>query len=451
MLTYVVMLGVLIVAVMVFIKPKWGSFLAWPILFIYPHNWWYQRQFLPMNMGADDLFCVGLFLIVVFRRNLMEGRPVRFGYAFWGVTAFVLVAVMANLAGAMEAVGEDRLNLLKDILKFGVYWALFYSILHCIDNKRDLHMQFITFSLGATAGAILVILQYSFPGRFEHWSAPIALERGIVEGGRATGAFLNANSAACVLTCSIFLVAGTMQLRRARTAQIIFYASIAVLLIGVLLTRSRAGLLALVGAFSFMIVFSPQKKLAVLVLVAAVGVGVMFPVVRGEFAERVAKTYNPRSGLAGGNVKARLAIWRSYFETADTRDYLFGKGSRRGIQINGGEAHSTYVSLITVYGAGGVIWAGLTVLGFRKKAKLLSAAHDPQLRIMASACTLSLIAWCFYGITADAVSAPYPRYVLFYLIVLIDRASFIARCELAAVPPAQSAQSTLPPLHAQPA
>lgn len=426
MLTYVVMFGLLVVAVLVFINPKWGSFLAWPILFTYPHNWWAQKQFLPMNMGADDLFCIGLFLIVVFRRNFMEGRPVRFGYAFWVITAFVLVAVIANLAGSLEAVGKDRLNLLKDVLKFGVYWALFYSILHCIDNKRDLHMQFITFSLAATAGAILVILQYSFPGRFDHWSAPIDLQRGMVEGGRATGAFLDANSASCVLTCSIFLVAGTMQLRRARIAQIIFYASIAVLLIGVLLTRSRAGLLALVGAFSFMIVFSAQKKLAVLVLIAAVGVGLMFPVIRSEFAERVAKTYDSRSGRVGGNVEARFALWKSYFETAETRDYLFGKGFRRGIRLNGSEAHSAYVSLITVYGAGGVIWAGLALFGFQKKVRSLKTAHDPQLRITASACTLSLVAWGIYGLTADAISASFTLYVLFYLVVLIDRAGRFA-------------------------
>ena len=134
----------------VFIKPKWGSFLIWPILFTYPHNWWFQHQWLPLNIGVDDLYCLVLFGVVVIRRNLLGGIPVRWGYAFWVVTTFVLIGAVAVLSGAADAPGMERVNYIKDILKLCVYWGLFYAILHCIDDVVDLRRQFTMFSLAAT-------------------------------------------------------------------------------------------------------------------------------------------------------------------------------------------------------------------------------------------------------------------------------------------------------------
>jgi hypothetical protein len=39
----------------------------------------------------------------------------------------------------------------------------------------------------------------------------------------------------------------------------------------------------------------------------------------------------------------------------------------------------------------------------------------------------ALIAWGIYALSADAISSQYPRYLLFYVVVLLDRASAIAR------------------------
>ena len=42
-------------------------------------------------------------------------------------------------------------------------------------------------------------------------------------------------------------------------------------------------------------------------------------------------------------------------------------------------------------------------------------------------CLWALLAWSVYALSADALSSQYTRYLLFYLIVLLDRASAIAQ------------------------
>ncbi|MCH7870324.1 MAG: hypothetical protein IID33_01360 [Planctomycetes bacterium] len=452
MLTYAVLVGLFLLIVVVFVYPKWGSFLVWPILFTYPHYWWSRHQFLPLNIGMDDLFCVGLFLLIVFRRNFMEGQRVRFGFAFWSITMFVLVAAIANGVSTLEARGPERMLYLKDIMKLGVFWGLSYAILHSIDSKRDLRIQLTMFSLASAAGAAILILQYFFPAPMIHWSIPIAIKNvGIQEGGRAAGAFMNANSAACVLACAVMLVTATITLQRTRLTKLFTYGIVGVLLVATMLARSRSGLLALTGAFVCMMLFGRSKRLAVMLVLGAVGVSMSFPLLSSQFSERIAATYDPRSGDFGGSVLGRFRTWQSYFATATVADYVIGQGSRHAIAKNHSESHNAYVSLITVYGVGGVIWAVALCIVFRRKVRQTIACGDPLLSAVAGGCLFALIAWGIYAFASDAISAQYPRYVLFYLLVLIDRASVLARRENLSAPAVQPVESSATLYRAQPA
>ena len=47
--------------------------------------------------------------------------------------------------------------------------------------------------------------------------------------------------------------------------------------------------------------------------------------------------------------------------------------------------------------------------------------------IVRCGCVWALVAWGIYAMSADAISSQYPRYLLFYVVVLLDRASAIAR------------------------
>jgi len=424
MLLLLILLITSVTLVLTFVRPKWGSGLIWLILFTYPHNWWFNHPFLPLNVGVDDLFCIVLFLVVLIRRNLFEGIAVRFGYAFWVITTFVFVATIANISGAMDAPFE-RLLYLKDILKLYVYWGLFYAVLHCIDDADDLRRQFTMFSIAAVAGGVLVVLHHFSPGRMQDWSNPSFLEIQEVT-GRASGAFLNPNGAACVLACSLVLVVTALQLLGSWALKGLLGFSCVILLWGVSVTQSRSGLFALAGTFGLMALLGRSKRIAWMILVCAILV-VTSAGVRQAFQSRMATVYDPMARTWDKNVAGRVEMWSRYFETATPKVYLLGQGQRGGITRNGSESHSAYVSALTVYGVSGLIWAVVSLIGFWRKARTAPEDEDPLTAIVKSGCLWAFCAWAIYAATSDAISSQYPRYLLFYTVVLVDRASAIAK------------------------
>ncbi len=426
-----IILAVAITLGIIVINPKWGSFLIWLILFTYPHSFWFYRQYLPLNIGFDDLFCIILFFAVLVVRNLLGGVPVRFGYAFWVITAFTIVAAVATVSGSRYAEPSLRSGYLKEILKLGVYWCLFYAIIHCIDDERDLKMQFFMFSVAAVAGAGIVILQFFFPYAMIHWTAPaIVAKHGALQyQGRASGSFMNANAAACVLVCSLTLVTTAIRLQKRMISKIIVYMFIFVLLIGILLTQSRAGLMAFGGILVLMAFWGRGKKVAWFIIAAVIIVSVVFAGTREMFAERVKETYDVTTGTWAGNVEARVQLWMDYFRTATPQIYVFGQGALQGVARNGTESHSAYVSLITVYGFGGVAWAIIALIIFFRKTRAVRHVADPLLNTISAGCVWAILAWGIYATSADALSSNYTRYLLFYLVVLVDRVNCFAQQE----------------------
>ncbi|MCP4453462.1 MAG: hypothetical protein GY809_18540 [Planctomycetes bacterium] len=407
------------------LKPKWGSYVVWFVLFTYPHNWWFQHQWIPLNIGVDDLFCISLFLIVVLRRNLLGGISVRWGYGLWVLSGFLWVASVAIFSGSLDAPAFERVLYYKDVMKLFVYWGLFYAVLHCIDDVRDVRRQFTWFALASVVGAGIVILHGLFPGRMSAWSNPLLLD---VEGitGRGSGAFLNPNNAACVMACSLAMIVTAIRLQRSFVSKLCVYVLCGVLLVGLLVTRSRAGLMAMMGTFCLMAVMGQSKRVAWMILLGCILLGTLFVGMRQAVQERVATVYNTNSGTWGGNVTGRVDMWISYFQTATPQNYLIGQGHRAGIARNSSETHNAYVSLLTVYGLGGLIWALFSVSVFFRKVFRRESYEDPVIMIVRSGCVWALVAWGIYAMSADAISSQYPRYLLFYVVVLLDRASAIS-------------------------
>jgi hypothetical protein len=405
------------------ISPKLASVMIWPILFLYPHNWWYHHQFLPMNIGGDDLFCLILFTGVVIRRNVLQRVAIRMGFAFWVVTAFTVIAAVANFAGVAKMGGADVPDAIKGALKPAVYWALFFAILHCIDGTRDLKIQISSFTLGAALGAGLVIAQGHVPellGAFAQ-PRPYSSLDGFRIDSRGAGAFLNPNAAACVLGSSLLLAIAAVRLQQRLVMKAFMYGPILLLLVGILYTRSRSGLLALVISVFFMACFSRSRGVVLLAAVGGIAVAGLLPEATGLFGERLASAYVSETGMTSGNVAGRVASWKTYLAESSLSDYLVGQGAAAGVARFGTESHSAYVSLLTVYGAGGAIWAVATLIGFLRRVFSVRNSPDPVLRTVASACLWTLLLWGIYAFTADAISSSYTRYLLFYLVVLADR------------------------------
>ena len=71
--------------------------------------------------------------------------------------------------------------------------------------------------------------------------------------------------------------------------------------------------------------------------------------------------------------------------------------------------------------------AQVCTLGF-PTSLLYYCQHDPANRRKYTMDGLwALCAWAIYAATSDALSSQYPRYLLFYAVVLVDRASAIAK------------------------
>jgi len=389
-------------------------------------------MFLPLNIGFDDLFCIVLFVVVLVRRNMLEKVPVRFGYAFWVITAFTIIGIVSVWNGSTYAPAYYRILYIKDIMKFGIYWCLFYSIIHSIDDAADMRKQLRYFTIALGVGALLVIMHYLHPRLMEPWTRVESLERTLEFRGRAYGAFSNANGAACMLAASICMMVVMMQSREAFFSRSFVIGLILVCLVAMALTKSRSGLMALTGTLILMCFLSRARKVAWVVVLAGIIVAGAFTQVRKEYLSRIGDIYTPAAGTFGPNVSGRFITWRSYFETATPRIYALGQGQQAGSFRNPSESHSAYVSLITVYGVGGAVWALIALVCFFRRGFYLVRSCGPPANLIGLALMWSLVAWGIYATAADAISSQYLRYLLFYLVVLISRAHNIARDEEAA-------------------
>jgi hypothetical protein len=425
-----------VILLIILYNPKLGTFLIWPILFTYPNGWWYFNGFLPMHIGYDDLFCIVLFLVVFVRRNLMGGVPIRFGYSFWVITGFLGVVALSSFSGSMNTPNISSLAFLTEFLKMGIFWCLFYAIMHCVDNERDLKIQFFMFSLAAVIGAGIVIFQYLAPSLAMPWQLPDVAVLGRTTVGtigedvgdqRAYGAFMNANSAACILSASLILLMGVIRFQITVVSKLFYYGFCFVLLMALLMTKSRSGFMMLGLVMVLMAFFGQNRKIPWMVLIAGVIVFLSFSNVRTSFMERFSDIYNPERQEVSGGVTSRVEIWKRYFDTADMKTFVFGQGTISAMIRNETESHSMYVALPTVYGLGGVVWAIASLVGFVKRARFVQSSGNPFLSQIAAACLWTLFAFSLYGLTADAISSNYPRYLLFYLVVLIDRSFDIAQ------------------------
>jgi O-antigen ligase len=229
------------------------------------------------------------------------------------------------------------------------------------------------------------------------------------------------------------MIVTTIRLQRSFVSKLFVYGLCGILLVGLLVTRSRSGLMAMVGTFALMAVMGRHKRVAWMILLGSILVGTFFVGMRQAVQERVATVYDKGSGTWGGNVTGRVDMWVSYFQTATPQNYLLGQGHRAGIARNSSETHSAYVSLLAVYGLGGLTWALFAVSVFFRKVFRQEPYEDPLITIVRSGCIWALIAWGIYAMSADAISSQYPRYLLFYVVVLLDRASAIAVKESQAV------------------
>jgi hypothetical protein len=176
-----------------------------------------------------------------------------------------------------------------------------------------------------------------------------------------------------------------------------------------------------------MTIFSKSRKVVCFVIIASIIVAAQLPAVREDFIARIHRAYDPTTGAVGANVAGRIDTWKRYLSSAGPREYILGQGFKRGLARNEMESHSVYIALLTVYGIGGVIWGATALIYFFKRVVyLITYSPEPLFSVVGGGCMWALMAWGIYGLAADAIDATYGIYILFYLVVLVDRAYCIA-------------------------
>jgi hypothetical protein len=175
-----------------------------------------------------------------------------------------------------------------------------------------------------------------------------------------------------------------------------------------------------------MLFIGRSKSVALWCLIGGTIVGASFAGARELFSERLVQAYNPETGWLGDNVYGRMDTWWAYLSDSTARDYLLGQGAASAIAKHGMESHNAYISLLTVYGAAGAVWGLVSLVAFVRRVQRVQKVSDPAVTTVAAGAMWALVFWGIYAFTADAITSSYARYLLFYVMVLVDRAHALA-------------------------
>lgn len=410
-----------IVLAMVLWNPKWGPIFLWPMLFLYPHYYMWQRQLLPLNIGIDDLFICVFFLVTVLRRNIMGGIRPRFGYAVWATFLFFIILVSSNANGYFIVGRVDLPGFVKLALKGIITLLLAYSLVNTIDDEEDLKRVVFSFCFFASTGAIIVILQNYFPGPMQIFASAIAVEREWLYGieQRPSGAFMNANNAAVVMGSAGLIIVSTLRLKSRYFRKSIRYVCLGIMVLAILMTRSRSGFLCLVIPLVLMSVVGKSRRYAWLFLVLGIAAIMAFPGIREALFERFTGT-GGRSGFVAP-IRFRLERGVELWQTVTFRRLIFGQSMRADVLLGNMPPHNAYLGIPLSFGIFGAIWAIAIVTIMLCKAKFTKKYADLSLGPYGSAIQWCLFAFALYCTVGGILVTYYARYTLFLLAVIAQK------------------------------
>ncbi len=430
------------------INPKIGAILVWPIAFLYPHLYMQRLEILPWNIGVDDLFVCVFFLVVVVRRNLLGGTPLRIGVSMVGVLTYFLIWTVAHLSGWFMLPEQLLVDVAKPVLKVVIYVLFVYSMVHTIDNERDLRRSVLVYVCCMALAGLTVILHQLFPNQMVIFTSEKIVRYQAWYGGiqRSVGSLQSSNTGCALLGMAVLVAVVLIRGQAAFLGKVAVFACLPLLLIGMLLTESRSGFLALGSTLIVMGLLSRSRLYAWMVVACVCGFILFKPGSFLDFWERVVSVYNPEGGGQWGpNVQSRLDVWRSYFEAATPQIYLFGQGRHVATLLHGLHTHSTYVTTLFLHGIGGVIWFVVFFGVLLRRAAWLTTTGLEPYQTVAAAVFWAFVAWFVSGLTLDMLSTHMPRYVYLFYAVLIERSYTLAKQALSDGGLEQATQLAPPP------
>ena len=425
------MFGIIIIVITVIVlgimlwQPKWAPVLLWPVLFMYPHAYLFERQLLPLNIGIDDLFICAFFIFTVIRRNMMGGIRPQFGYAVWATFLFFIILIVSNANGYFVVGRIDLEGFVKAALKGAIPFLLAYGLVNTIDDEEDVKRIVFSFCFFAAAGGMLVILQNYFPRPMQIFGQFKQLER-VLAGYdiRPSGAFQNANNAAIVMGTASLIIVCTLSLQSRHFNKTTRFICLGIMVLAILLTRSRSGFLSIIIPLVLMSVMGKNKRYAWLFLCLGIVAITAFTGIRGALFERFSGTGEQVGFIAP--IKLRLAHSIELWREVTFRRLLFGESAHTDILMERGASHNLYFGIPLNYGILGTVWAISVVTIMLRKARFLLRYVGSSLASYGSAIRWCLLVFALYGIAGSILGSYYGRYTVALLLAVIQKCVDIA-------------------------
>lgn len=419
--------------------------------------------FLVFTMFAESLalgpgvrvgrIAAALALIVVVLYVLQRGtRGLRFSALF--------AAALAN--GAWICTSALWVNSTSAFVGYFGRWVLaaIYMVTFAvlIRTKRELHIVFVSLGVGA-----LIFGAVSFVGYVTQGSTYLA------EGLGATGGASDHNYFAVYQVVALPAVLALTALERRRSRRVLWFAVVGVIVLSVVASLSRTGLLALGGAVLLTLVlpwrlFFRRRSQKMSYLFALVAAGAVVAASGSspflQRAQTIIKT-DPVVGHAGSG---RIDLWRAAW-TGYQRHPILGLGAggfpplsvellqatpgadASAAYARGGMVvHNMYLETLTEMGpVGELLLLGLLFLAgraFLHAFRRSREAGDRELETISIALLISLVAYCIAGFFLS-IEANKPLWILIGLALALD----VMTRRLAAAPRADAAAlaAAIPP------
>jgi hypothetical protein len=389
------------------VKPKWGALIVWPILFLYPHGYWYHANLTPYRMGFDDIFIVYVFVVVIVRLRLNRGLPIKLGWAGRLFVLFSLILAVSTGFGVLRyGIPTGTSNLfIKTMFKAVAFICLFAMLANAVDTRRDWLRVVRTINMTMILAGLLVVVSYYSPAIARVFTSPARAAR-IGEGWvteRVTGAFAEPNTAGALLAASAVLLLYDMRVSRSVLWKGVLWFGLAVCAAGVLYTQSRTGLFALALIPGVMLFLHGSRKYAAVALALGILAVIALPQYWGPVLTRAAHSFDPQSQY--GNIWGRVKHWVDYLGQYSVFDFFVPLGPTISRLEHGQKPHNGFVDLIAWFGIYGIAWFGFLLHGIGKRLSHLKYRSQSEwMYEFRRFVSVFLVVWLIPTMTMDVFS-----------------------------------------------
>lgn len=418
-------------------QPRLIHVLVWPVLFLYPHQYWAMVSPLPISIGFDDLFVVFCGVVAFFR---LGGQPG--GLRSWPMKvalSWLIMVFMCDVVGLVRLPrGDILLRHAQDVLKLIGFCLLIYALIKTIQSKEDLHRCIGSMVFSIFASALLLVLstrstlvaRIFLPGGYAE-QVTAGVEAGQVM--RVGGTLGSANTAAVTMALCMSFVLLMISQSRFPIGRIVFITGAVVMVVGIMATQGRSGATGLAAIVITLPFLQGMRKWGIAAAVIMILVGFSMPTAYGPMLKRIYESFATQFGKLPYSVTVRFDVWRTYFRSFDPLGLLLGPGETVSMLIarrtwsRVGLPHNAYLDLVAFFGIWGVVWMTVIVRSLLKRVAILRKSADLYLQRVGRAVILYLVVLAVCGLTTDLFQVRgYNILLLLVILVFVDRAALLA-------------------------